>query len=130
MQNLLTVGFCQKKENEINTFLGRKNSDTDTFKSKQNQYPTMSDFWDLQYSRLQRAYPSTLKVSGELRLTLLQRWSSRMQEDESQTSEANLAHKEVRRNGAEQLGREQMKTKCNDTHLYKSYDALASLMPI
>lgn len=83
MQNLLTVGYCQVKENEINTFLGRKNSDTDTFKSKQNQYPTMSDFWDLQYSRLQRAYPSTLKVSGELRLTLLQRWSSRMQEDES-----------------------------------------------
>lgn len=83
MQNLLTVGYCQIKENEINTFLGRKNSDTDTFKSKQNQYSTMSDFWDLQYSRLQRAYPSTLKVSGELRLTLLQRWSSRMQEDES-----------------------------------------------
>lgn len=45
-------------------------------------------------------------------------------------SEVNLTHKEVRRHGAEQLGREQMRTKCNDAHLYKSYDVLASLMPI
>lgn len=88
----------------------------------------MSDFWDLQYSRPQRACPSTLKVSGGLRLTLRQRWHPRMQEDES--LKPTWLTKRSGGMGGEQLGREQMRTKCNDTHLYKSYDVLASLTPI